>query len=139
MVDSDLLDYLAQHYEFPRLQGEWLYKQLTNWYPKYERCETQKEADEKAKDLGQKFLVMGIKECRGFDAGLSYLVVDEHQEVVPFEEADPVMASQIRGIEEDTKAVYVFYADISKDTPINELLRKVHGVSQSIAAKDEIG
>ena len=86
--------------------------------PRYERYETQDEAEEKAKDLAQEFLVMGIKECRGFDAGLSYLTLDEHQKVVPFEEADPVMAHQIRGIEKDTRAVYVFYTDISKIRPL---------------------
>lgn len=139
MVDRELLNLLAKHYQFPRLQGEWLYRQLTNWYPRYERCETQEEANEKAKYLGQEFLVMGIKECKGFDTGLSYLTLDENQKVVPFEEADPDMARQIREIENDTRAVYVFYADVSEDTPINELLRKVHDIPESIATKDKIG
>lgn len=139
MVDRELLNFLAKRYHFPRLQGEWLYRQLTNWYPRYERCETQEEANEKAKYLGQEFLVMGIKECKGFDTGLSYLTLDDNQKVVLFEEADPVMAHQIQGIENDTRAVYVFYADVSEDTPINELLRKVHGVPQSIATGDQMG
>jgi len=138
MTDRETLDILAKHYEFPRLQGEWLYSQLTNWYPRHERCETQDEAEEKAKDLSQKFLVMGIKECKGFDAGLSYLTLDENQKVVSFKDADPGMAYQIRGIEKDTKAVYVFYTDISEDTPINELLRKVHGMSKSITVHEQI-
>lgn len=126
MTDRETLDVLAKHYKFPRLQGEWIYRQLTNWYPSYERCETQEEAEEKAKDLSQEFLVMGIKECKGFDAGLSYLTLDENQKVVTFEDADPGMAHQIRGIEKDTRAVYVFYTEVSKDTPINELLRRTH-------------
>ena len=79
---------------------------------------------------------MGIKECKGFDAGLSYLTLDQNQEIVTFEDANPGMAHQIRGIERDTRAIYVFYADVSEDTPINELLRKVRGMSESITGHE---
>lgn len=130
MVDREALDVLAKHYEFPRLQGEWLYTQLTNWHPRYERCETQEEAEQKEKEISNNgLLVLGVKECRGFDAGLSYLTLDRNQKIVPFEDADPGMAHQIRGIEKSTRAVYVFYTDISEDTPINDLLRRTHQVS----------
>jgi len=139
MTDRQALNVLAKHYEFPRLQGEWIYAQLTNWYPRYERCDDLQQANQKAKDLGQEFLVMGIKECKGFDAGLSYLTLDENQKVVSFEDLDPGIADQIRGIEKDTRAVYVFYAGISENTPINELLIKVYGMPQSIATEDEMG
>jgi len=139
MVDRELLDFLAKHYQFPRIQGEWFYRQLTNWYPKYEKCDNSQQADQKAKEISNNgLLVLGIKRCKGFDAGLSYLTLDEKQKVVPFKEADPDMARQIRGIENDTRAVYVFYADTSRNTPIDELLRKVHSMPQSIAAEDEI-
>ena len=121
MNDREALSILADAYKFSIDDSSWIYKELTNWYPMHARYETQDEAEEKAKDLAQEFLVMGIKECRGFDAGLSYLTLDEHQKVVPFEEADPVMAHQIRGIEKDTRAVYVFYTDVSENTQINEL------------------
>lgn len=138
--DREALDILAKHYEFPRLQGEWLYTQLTNWNPSYEKCDDPQQADQKAKEISNNgLLVLGIKECKGFDAGLSYLTLDENQKVGTFENVDPVMAQQIRGIENDTRAVYVFYTDVSEDTPINELLRKVHGMPHSIATEDEIG
>lgn len=129
MTDREALDVLAKHYEFPRLQGEWFYTQLTNWHPRYERCETLREAEQKGKEISDSgHLVLGIKKCKGFDAGLSYLTLDEDRKVVPFEQADPTMAGQIRGIEGETRAIYVFYTDASRETPINELLRKVHGI-----------
>jgi len=133
MTDRELLDFLAKYYQFPRLQGEWIYALLTNWYPRYESFETQEEAGQKEKEISNNgFLVLGVKECRGFDAGLSYLTLDKNQKVVALEDTDPGMAHQIRGIERDTRAVYVFYTDISEDTPINELLRKVHSLPKSI-------
>ena len=137
MGDWELLDFLAEHYQFPRLQNEWFYRQLTNWYPKFEKCENLDEAENKAEKISKRFLVLGIKRCKGFDTGLSYLTLDENQKVVPFKEADPDMAHQIRGIEKDTRATYVFYADVSGDTPINELLRKVHDMMpQSITGHE---
>ena len=137
MVDRELLDYLAKHYEFPRLQGEWLYTQLTNWHPKYEKCDDSQQADQKTKEISNNgLLVLGIKECKGFDAGLSYLTLDRNQKIVPFEDGDPDMTHQIQRIEKDTRAVYVFYADVSEDTPINELLRKARGMPESITGHE---
>ena len=126
MVDRELLDFLAKHYQFPRLQGEWIYTQLTNWYPKFEKCEDFDEAKKKVKEISKRFLVLGIKKCRGFDTGIPYLTVDRNQKIVSFEEADPTMAYQIRGVEKDTHGTYVFYTDVNNDTPINKLLRKTY-------------
>lgn len=127
MTDQQLLDSLARYYQFPRHQGSWLYNQMTNWYAKHEVCLNFEEANRKAKEIqGNGFLVLGIKECKGFDAGLSYKTLDSNQEVVPFAQADPIMARQITEVEEKTRGIYVFYTDASEDTPINELLRKVY-------------
>ena len=124
--DRETLSILADAYKFSINDSSWIYNELTNWYPRFEKCEDIDEAEKKAKDLARKFLVMGIKECKGFDTGLSYLTLDGNQKVVTLEDADPDMAAQIRGIEKDTRAVYVFYTDTSEDTPVNDLLRKVH-------------
>ena len=127
MTDMDALGVLAVNYKFPRLSGDWLYTNLTNWHPRYARCESRQEAEEKAKEIGEHSLILGIKECRGFETGKEYLTVHRNQ-VVPFWEADPGMSHQIDGIENDTKGVFVYYTDINGDAPINELLRTVYPV-----------
>lgn len=127
MTDQQALDVLAKNYKFPRLNGDWLYTNLTNWHPKYERCQSEKEAKIKAVEIGKKFLVLGTKQCRGFDTGKSYLTL-YNNEIVPFSEADPGMTWQLDDIEKDTEGFFVFYTDISDDSPINELLKTIYNL-----------
>ncbi len=129
MTDREALDVLAGSYNFPRLRGDWIYTQLTNWYPMHQRCETVEDAKETARKISHRYLVLGIKECKGFDTGISYLTLDEDGNVIPFREADVSMARQIEEVERATRGVFIYYTDVSKESPINKLLEATYNSS----------
>lgn len=127
MTDTELLKFLGEHYELPGgRNGDWVHDLLTEWIPRYIACETMEEAEKTAREVSRTSLVLGIKECGGFDTGLSYLTLDEHNKIVPFENVQLDSADQVRKIHAETKAFYVFHSDISEDTSLNRVLRKLY-------------
>ncbi len=122
MADRELLETLAEKY-CTSPDPEWIYQALTNWYAKYETCDSFEEAKAKQEELEKrKLLVIGIKECKGFDPATSYKVRDEKGKVLAFRDLDPIMTGQIERIEHETHGIHVFYTDISHDSSLNSLL-----------------
>ena len=142
MTDTELLSFLGKHYKLPGgHNGDWINDLLTEWIPQYITCETMEEAEKAAREVSGTSLVLGIKECKGFDAGLSHLTLDEHNKIVPFEDVQLDSVGQVRKIHAETKAFYVFHSDISADTSLNRVLRQLYWrpPHPSLATEPEMG
>ncbi len=141
MTDSDVLTVLAETYKFDRENPDWLYHHLTNWYSSFEKFENLEEAEKRANELKIEpdVAVLGIRVCNGFDTATSYKVLNSFGEIESFSDCEPEKARKIEKMSQETYGVYLFYADVSENTSINDLLRKVHGMPQSIATEDKIG
>lgn len=126
MNDTDLLRIMAGKY-FPDVYPEGAFNNLVNWLPLYERFDTEEKAKSREKELRQKgnIVVIGIKESRSFDSGISYNVVGGGGRIMPFSEFDPQKAKKLQELGESTKGFLVLYANISQDTPINRLIKAV--------------
>lgn len=104
-----------------------LFNTLINWYPKYEKFDDFSEANKKALELSKKksIVVLGVNECPGFDSGTTYDVTTPKGEIIPFKNFMPNEALEIEQIEKSTRGFFVLYENISEDSRINDLLRKV--------------
>lgn len=128
MTDYDLLKKLKGRY-FPGIPAEPDFHNLTNWIPIFEKLDTEEEAIARAKQLKQNadLAVVGIKKCRGFDPGISYNVVGKNGKIMPFSEFDTNRAKNLQALGESTQGFFVFYANVSEDSPTNTLLKRVSG------------
>ena len=126
MNDTHLLRIIASKY-FPDVHPEGAFRNLINWVPLYERFDTEEKAKSKEKELRQNgnIVVVGIKECKSFDSGISYNVVGKNRRIMPFSEFDPQKAKKLQELGESTKGFFVVFADISEDSPTNTLLKAV--------------
>ena len=127
MTDENLIEVLQKYYkpEYGDFSQK-LHHDLISWYPYFERFKTKEEATRRKKELKKEknIAVIGMTQCKGFDPGTSYKVTDEKGQTVPFREFDPVIASEIERIMDETKGFFVFFVDISERNSINSLLRK---------------
>ncbi len=126
MNDEDLLRVISNKY-FPDVFPEGTLHNLTNWLPLYERFDTEEKAKSREKELRQNgnVVVVGIKECRSFDSGISYNVVGGNGRIMPFSEFDPQKAKKLQELGESTKGIFLFWADVSEDSSTNTLLKTV--------------
>lgn len=129
MTDDELLKELFDHYQPSAANYLFFYYDLVSWYPQYFKVETVEEAAAKAEELQQhdSTVVIGIKQVRSFDPATSYNVRTLHGEIVPFRQARPQWARNIESIAQTTGGLFVFYTDVSQDSPINELIKKIKG------------
>ena len=70
--------------------------------------------------------MIGTKECKGFDPSTDYKVAVDGQ-YIPFREHNPRAAREIEEIEKSTRGIFLFWADVSQDSPTNKLLKIVLG------------
>lgn len=126
MNDTHLLRIIASKY-FPDVHPQGVFDNLINWLPLYERFDTEEKAKSREKELRQNgnIAVIGIKECKSFDSGISYNVVGKNGRIMPFSELDPQKAKKLQELGKSTKGFFVFFADISEDSPTNNLLKTV--------------
>lgn len=126
MTDMDLRKILADHYKVYFYSELDVLPRLINWYPEYEKFDTQEKAETREKQLKIKkdLTIIGVKECQGFDPGTSYKVVEGNR-YVKFRDYDPTVTGRIERIARETKGFFVFYVDASEDTPINRLIKAV--------------
>lgn len=126
MNDYDLLKIMCGKY-CPDMLAESAFFSLTNWLPLFEKLDTQEEAIARTKQLQQNasVVVVGVKKCRGFDSGISYNVVGKNGRIMPFSEFDPHRAKRLQELGDSTKGFFVFYADVSEESPTNILLKTV--------------
>ncbi|MDO8621074.1 MAG: hypothetical protein Q7R31_02230 [Candidatus Levybacteria bacterium] len=127
MTDHDLLEIICGKYFPDMLVAESAFFSLVNWLPLFEKLDTQEEAIARAKQLqrNSNVAVVGIKKCRGFDSGISYNVVGKNGRILSFSEFDPYRAKALQTLGESTKGFFVFYADVSEESPTNTLLKTV--------------
>jgi|WetSurMetagenome_2_1015567.scaffolds.fasta_scaffold00473_17 HD superfamily phosphohydrolase len=123
MSDYDLMQILADHYKG---YASGMHLLLTNWNPEFERFNSVDKAKKKEEKLKSKdnVVVVGIKECRGFDSATKYKVTNGYK-YVEFGELNPLAAGRIEKIAQSTKGVFLFWTDVSKNTPTNNLLKAV--------------
>lgn len=128
MTDDELLEKLFNHYQPSAINHLFFYYDLVNWHPQYWKVETEEEAAAKAEELQShdNTVVVGIKWVRSFDPATSYKVKTENGKIIPFREAQPRRARVIESIVKSTGGLFVFYTDISQDSPINDLIKRVH-------------
>lgn len=127
ITDHELLQVIYDHYKFAFPRAELDYPNLINWYPQYERFDTQNQAEKRRLELSQNdnIAVIGIKRSLGFDPGTAYKVTHGNREIVEFREFNPTGARQIEEIAKSTQGIFLFYADVSQDSVTNTLLRTV--------------
>lgn len=127
MTDNELLEKLFDHYQPSTENHHFFYGDLVNWHPQYLKVATEEEAAAKAEELQQRgdIAVIGIKRIRGFDPATSYNVRTADGKIVPFRQAHPRWARSIEEVAQSTKGLFVFYTDVSQDSPINDLIRRV--------------
>lgn len=132
MGDDNLLQILEEQYESERDYIQ-MRTDLVNWHPKFEKFETIEEAEKFEQKIKRRknIAVIGISACKGFDPATTYEVADKQGNIMPFREFDPQAAREIEEIAKSTKGIYVFWADVSQDTPANNLIRKVCAVNNS--------
>ena len=124
MNDQDLLRAIGNEY-FPSKDIESYFPDLVNWYPQYERFDSEEQAEKRRQELSQdeNIAVIGIKESFGFDSATSYKVLDPRGKIVEFREYNPIAARNIEAMADETKGVLLFYADVSEDSPTSILLK----------------
>lgn len=128
MTDNELVKKLSGHYQ-PSVEDYLsFYYNLVSWCPQYLKVETEEEAATKAAALQQRdnTVVIGIKQVRSFDPATSYNVKTADGKIVPFRQAHPKWAKAIESIAQSTGGLFVFFADVSQDSPINDLIKRVH-------------
>lgn len=128
MTDENLLTALQRHYRKFASIPNGLYYDLTNWYPSFKKFQSVEDARAFEKKLKRKKDIAIIDKpytCKGFDPGTSYKVVNEKGNIEPFREFHHMAAREIENIEESTKGVFVFYANVSEDNSVNNLLRTI--------------
>lgn len=123
MTDHDLMAVLSDYYKQP---VAYMRSPLTNWYPEFEKFESWDEARKREIELKQQdnIVVVGIKECKGFDPATSYKVADGYK-YKEFREVDPESAYQIEKTAKSTKGIFLFWSDLSPDLPSTPLLKAV--------------
>jgi len=135
-IDDNQLIILEMAKSLPKLFGKTmcypeiyytLLNTLINWYPKYEKFDDFFNATKRTQKLSKNknIAVIGINECPGFDSGTSYNIATPEGEIVPFNKFMPEEASQIEQIAESTKGFFVLYENVSEDSRINDLLKRV--------------
>lgn len=120
MSDEQLLNFLSQQYGVDKWgDGFNLRRYLEKFRPSVETFPTLTEAKEREEELrkNKRLVVLGTKHVRPFNAGTSYLVMDEHGDIVPFKKHDPVCAQRLDGIAASTENNFVFYEEASKNFP----------------------
>lgn len=128
MTDEGLLTALQKYHQASVVIPDDLYYQLTNWSPSFKKFQSHKEAKKFEQELkSEKSTVIIDKPypCKGFNPGTSYNVINEKGEIEPLREFDPVAVKEIEDVAESTKGVFVFYANITEDNSINNLLKNV--------------
>ena len=123
MTDYNLLQILANHYGKSTIE---MHPLLVNWVPEFEKFNSIDEAKKKEEELKQieNILVVGIKECRGFDPATSYKVANGYK-YVKFEEYDFFAADKIKKIAQKTKGIFLFWFYTSENFQTNNLLRTI--------------
>ncbi len=126
MDDFTLMNSLFHHYKSLLSHDEFAYSDLVNWHPEFERFDTVEDARKREEELrkNENIAVVGIKECKGFDPATSYKVANGYK-YVEFRDFDPHASRQIEAIAESTKGIFLFWADVSEDSPTNNLLKAV--------------
>ena len=125
MNDHDLLNAIGNEY-FPSKRIESYFPDLVNWFPQYERFDSEELAEKRRQELSQdeNIAVIGIEESFGFDPATTYKVADGYK-YVEFREFNPTGARQIEAIAKSTKGIFLFWADVSEDNSTNNLLKAV--------------
>lgn len=124
--DLELMDILFRHYKPLLSRSEFTYPDLVNWHPEFEKFATIEDAKIKEEALRRKhnIVIVGIKECKGFDPATNYKVANRYK-YAEFRDIDHVAARQIENIAESTKGILLFWTDVSEDNPTNILLKAV--------------
>ena len=131
MNDYDLLGILAEYYGLNNSGTSFIEDVphlITDWHANFEKFETLEDAEKRKKELEERkdTVVVGIKESRAFDPATEYKVAVDGQ-YIPFREHNPRAAREIEEIEKSTRGIFLFWADVSQDTPTNKLLKTVLG------------
>jgi HD superfamily phosphohydrolase len=123
MTDNDLLQALGNYHGSSMVS---MHPQLVNWDAEFQKFDSIDEAKNKRRKLKRRknIAVVGIKECRGFDPGTNYKIANGY-EYIEFREHNPSAADEIEEIAESTKGIFLFWADVSKKSTVNDLLKSV--------------
>lgn len=127
-TDHDLLRILGQVYIPGRNQSLATYSyELVNWIPQFEKFETEEEAKTKERILRENgdIMVVGVKQSRSFDSGISYNVTGKHGKIMSFSQFDPQKTEVLKQLGESTKGLLVIWTNSSDDSPTNRLLKAV--------------
>jgi hypothetical protein len=100
---------------------------LINWQPEYKKAKNLDQAKNISQELSRNkdIAIIDTCKCDGFNPATSYNVLTAKQKIIPFKEYMPKEAAQIENLAKSTRGIFVFYADLSKSNPVNNLLRSV--------------
>lgn len=104
------------------------YDHLRKWKPKSILVETEEAAQRLAKELKKdaNIRIIGIKKSKKFNPALDFRVFDEEaQKIVTVEAYDPDFAQEMNGLACSTQGYYVIYENVSEDSSINRLVKRV--------------
>lgn len=128
MTDSELLMLMQKHYQKSAQIPNSLYNDLTNWRPEFKKFDSLEEAtkfENEIKELENIIAIDKAYECKGFDPGTSYnVVVNKKGDIEPFKDSHHG-SREIERIADSTRGFYVFYADMSKNQQIENLLKAI--------------
>lgn len=124
-TDRDLLSFLMEKYNVSHDVN--LYEEFANWYPDFDRFDSEEDAEQARQDYQQdpNKVVMDIIKITGFNPATSYLTKNDEGDIVPFSTADPEGTMLIDYVVDQAKGVFLFYTDITTDTPMNRLIKQV--------------
>jgi len=123
MTDYDLMHILADHFGKSAIT---MHPLLVNWNSEFEKFDSMDKAKIKENELREKdnVVVVGIKECKGFDSGTNYKIADKYK-YVKFRDYAPAAADRLEKTAQATKGIFLFWTDISKKTETDKFLTAV--------------
>lgn len=123
MTDEDLMRFVINQYKPKNISSSQIASLLANWYPMYKAFDDEERAHEEVDKLSRGgATVLGVRECKGFDPGTNYKVI-QGRKIVPFGEADPATNNELERIVESNKGFFVFYAKTKGNDVVNQLIK----------------
>lgn len=128
MDDYGLMKELEKRYvQFEGVRADTLFGEIVNWYPQYERFDSDEKAHLFAEKLSQdeNVIVLGVKSRRGFNPGTVYNVIHpKTRRIMPLRDYDPELALEPERIAGSLPATFVYYKELEKDgSAITDVLK----------------
>ncbi|HKC14799.1 MAG TPA: hypothetical protein VKC89_02465 [Patescibacteria group bacterium] len=115
MTDQELMEWLEKAQGIEAMSPGHSYFDFIRWFPHFKKFSTLKGAETQKSKLEKdsKFQVIGIKESKGFNPGVSYKVKDEYGRIVEYKKAEPESARMLETLAQSTKGFFVFFQEAS--------------------------